>query len=330
MSDVLTPDVAASALKQRYMATACLTFLLYDIVLTLEIEIRSVWFSRWTLGKVLFLLNRYIPPPALIFNSYLMTGVVGKSEEFCLKSNAVILALQAIEACGIIPLIFLIRVWLLYNKNRLILIWLVIFALAEVSVGLATVVIGVDSGPTAVAYLEPINMCLSVVKPANVWLIFIPQLLFDGSILFLTVRKTWMAARSNVRTPLMSVLLRDGIAYYVLLLVTQIYGIFDFLFFPDALYLIMLPLGWSVASTIMSRVLLDTREAITSPSGSFWEVSLAAETRGTSDTEMTRSSQRGISSQDMLSFPEPAVAGPSQMREVESPRRQEKRVQVHT
>ncbi|KAG8904300.1 hypothetical protein FRB99_001934 [Tulasnella sp. 403] len=38
------------------------TFLIYDILLTFDREYRYIWKARWSLSKILFLLNRYLAP----------------------------------------------------------------------------------------------------------------------------------------------------------------------------------------------------------------------------------------------------------------------------
>ena len=43
--------------------------LLYDHALTLDDEVRLVWVAETTLPKLLFLINRYLVPIALIFTT---------------------------------------------------------------------------------------------------------------------------------------------------------------------------------------------------------------------------------------------------------------------
>jgi len=42
-----------------YVEVANLTVFIWDILLTLPREIEFVWRARWSLGKVLYIINRY-------------------------------------------------------------------------------------------------------------------------------------------------------------------------------------------------------------------------------------------------------------------------------
>ncbi|EJC98291.1 uncharacterized protein FOMMEDRAFT_162057 [Fomitiporia mediterranea MF3/22] len=46
----------------RYLAVACFALLVYDYFLTLEQEIKLFWRAKLTITRVLFFLNRYLPP----------------------------------------------------------------------------------------------------------------------------------------------------------------------------------------------------------------------------------------------------------------------------
>lgn len=58
----MTRDSSNSAdyyFPRRTVATTA--FLIYDIITTLDREIRFVWLSKWGYSKAVFLVNRYIP-----------------------------------------------------------------------------------------------------------------------------------------------------------------------------------------------------------------------------------------------------------------------------
>ncbi|PPQ65257.1 hypothetical protein CVT24_011412 [Panaeolus cyanescens] len=62
--------VLVSLLDTKYATVASVTLLLWDMVLTLELELRRVWFAPKTLGTTLFILNRYIPPLLFALDLY--------------------------------------------------------------------------------------------------------------------------------------------------------------------------------------------------------------------------------------------------------------------
>ncbi|KII87604.1 hypothetical protein PLICRDRAFT_176400 [Plicaturopsis crispa FD-325 SS-3] len=53
-------ELAHSAMATDWVAGACITCLIYDHVLTLSQEISGIWWSRFSISKVLFFLNRYV------------------------------------------------------------------------------------------------------------------------------------------------------------------------------------------------------------------------------------------------------------------------------
>ena len=50
----------------KYYALACVALLYYDWILTLPLEIRRVWASKFTFGTYLFFINRYVSVIAYI------------------------------------------------------------------------------------------------------------------------------------------------------------------------------------------------------------------------------------------------------------------------
>ncbi|KAG8794404.1 hypothetical protein FRC16_010533 [Serendipita sp. 398] len=54
----------------KYIATAGIVAMLYDIILTLEDEFEVIWKKKWGLTSVLYLVNRYLPIPALLMFTY--------------------------------------------------------------------------------------------------------------------------------------------------------------------------------------------------------------------------------------------------------------------
>ncbi|TFK24541.1 hypothetical protein FA15DRAFT_704524 [Coprinopsis marcescibilis] len=63
-------DFARRMLMTRiqYSYTSSLTIVLFDMVLTVGREVKTVWGSRMTVGLGIFLLNRYIPPLILLLD----------------------------------------------------------------------------------------------------------------------------------------------------------------------------------------------------------------------------------------------------------------------
>ncbi|PPQ93951.1 hypothetical protein CVT25_015843 [Psilocybe cyanescens] len=97
------------------VAAACLTALLYDHVLTLDVEVETMWRSRLSIPKVLFFLNRYVVAGMLLFNC-ISASQTFLSHELCLRifHAMVNCGLNYIDDRGIIVL----RVWALHRRNK--------------------------------------------------------------------------------------------------------------------------------------------------------------------------------------------------------------------
>ncbi|TFK71031.1 hypothetical protein BDN72DRAFT_838271 [Pluteus cervinus] len=61
MTDNLILLLANAALLNRYLTVASSTLYLYDLLLTFDLEVDHLWPSKWTLTKVVYLLQRYLP-----------------------------------------------------------------------------------------------------------------------------------------------------------------------------------------------------------------------------------------------------------------------------
>ncbi|KAF8177304.1 hypothetical protein K438DRAFT_2022275, partial [Mycena galopus ATCC 62051] len=57
----------------RYTSIAFVTFMVFDHAITFDTEVARIWTLQWQLPKVLFLINRYVVPPMLIFDSIVPT-----------------------------------------------------------------------------------------------------------------------------------------------------------------------------------------------------------------------------------------------------------------
>ncbi|KAK0189113.1 hypothetical protein F5146DRAFT_1058010 [Armillaria mellea] len=54
----------------KYCSVSAMTILLWDIMVTFDDEIKRVWYTRKSIGKYLFLFNRYIAPILFTFDLY--------------------------------------------------------------------------------------------------------------------------------------------------------------------------------------------------------------------------------------------------------------------
>ncbi|KAF8152304.1 hypothetical protein B0H34DRAFT_112122 [Crassisporium funariophilum] len=100
---------------------ACATLLVYDLLCTLDQEVTYVWASPWSLGTVLFFLNRYLPFIDTFLSLNLKFSV--NTPEICLRHFTVVtwLILSGILTSEVI---LVLRTYALWERRRSILILL--------------------------------------------------------------------------------------------------------------------------------------------------------------------------------------------------------------
>lgn len=95
--------------------TASITALFYDILITWDEEIKSIWRQKFTFGSYLFLLNRYLPIVDTLMGVYL--SFVVTTPAMCQTFYQVITWLIAIGLC-VSELILLMRTWALWQRKK--------------------------------------------------------------------------------------------------------------------------------------------------------------------------------------------------------------------
>ncbi|EMD33696.1 hypothetical protein CERSUDRAFT_67843 [Gelatoporia subvermispora B] len=186
------------------------------------VKITLVWPSRWNYTKVLYILNRYSP--------FVDTA----------------LALQCLQEAIPKRFILLVRTYALWNCNKYILVMLsAIFANA------------VDADAAIMRYegCVPINA-------QGLWFNFLLNMIIEFVVIALTLLRRFVSAFSTrTHSPMLKVLYRDGILFYLAMLAMSIMNICLILTAPPAISPMMqIPLR-VVYSTLCSRALLNLRKA---------------------------------------------------------------------
>ncbi|KAF8522669.1 hypothetical protein JB92DRAFT_2886848 [Gautieria morchelliformis] len=188
------------------------TLWLYEIVLTFQDEIRLIWSSEWTVGKCLYLSNRYFGSTFLIIS--LNTLLIPSSCTVWYVINLVggIIQLSAVEA------ILAGRTYALYHRNRTVGIILAVvcstcmltmFGLGgAIHVGqkyMPTPLPGILTGCVA----ECSKGCEALAKA-----FWVPLLVSDSVLVLLTLIRAIQHAKDDVQTSLLTIMYRDGFLYF--------------------------------------------------------------------------------------------------------------------
>jgi len=238
--------------------------LLYDYVLTFGEEVEFIWKQKISVGSILFLFNRYMPMIDLVIamNSYTNRAI--QQDKFCLPWVRIDVWITVL-CVGIIDVLLLLRTWALWGRSRTILICLSVLLVACILAASGT---SLYYSLTVVEFpsLDNIRSCLYTIPNINIiYGSYVSSILFDSTVMILTLIKAVPARQPNGLTPLITQLLKDGVQYFVIIFLTAIVNMIMVNLAPPApsatlsiLYLVM-------ASTLGCRLILNLRGSILRP-----------------------------------------------------------------
>ncbi|KAJ6558431.1 hypothetical protein DFH09DRAFT_1317169 [Mycena vulgaris] len=214
LSDADIDDAFATQIIYR-SSLGALTFLLYDIIVTLDDEVKFVWSKPWTRLKLLFFFVRYVP--LFVQISILLIGSPELTPHFHFTSHdcfiwqvyqgvATLLVVTAVDC------VLILRVYALYHNNTTVRKTVLTAFGLEVSVmcvALALALPGIQFNA---------ELCV-VTRISPILLIYAGATLLFQTLLFgLTAVKFVGALRAGWGdTPLVSLIMRDGTWAFILL-----------------------------------------------------------------------------------------------------------------
>jgi len=244
-----------------YMMVVSLAVLVYDYCLTLDREVRLVWKYKWGVGNILFLLTRYstfLDIPLVVWLHQRRAPSPGQ----CLTVYTAALWLGVFGIFMGDGILFL-RTYAFYHKNKKVLAFLIFFYVVIVVV----VIIGVHLFIRSLLYVEPppgireLGVCFAIKYSKIVVVAFCVVIFQQTVILSLTFFKIIEITRLS-SSKLIKTLYRDGIFYYVYILLISIANIIVLIAGPRDLLGLLIPLQRTTRNILAARVLLHVREAL--------------------------------------------------------------------
>ncbi|KAJ7260152.1 hypothetical protein C8J57DRAFT_1338310 [Mycena rebaudengoi] len=264
-------DIQTQLNLGNYLGTISFTLLFYDYILTFGWEVSRYWGSPLTFPTVLFYLNRYgttlgnIP---VIFEYFWTTRSTPAKEALCKNIQAYHQYL-IIVAQVIVGIMLVMRTYALYERNKRVLVFMIVVSCAAVGVA-AWSVVGRSSGSAEEEQQEPpppqyIGCPSQVPKSASLDLAiaWISMAVFDCMIFLLTLYRALSRHHSSGMT-LLTVLLRDGSIYFGVMVLANLSNIITILAGTNYTRGIATT-STNVISTIMiSRLMLNLRDPVLS------------------------------------------------------------------
>ncbi|KAJ3904003.1 hypothetical protein F5879DRAFT_107753 [Lentinula edodes] len=230
LSDIIQ-DAVKDVYASRYASLAASVIIVYDHLITLDNEFDLIWKSSWSIGKGLFIINRYYSLASVVANNYgdcflgiPHTPIVDTSPsqlQLSLEQLSLIQGLRyyhwqgwtGLIACMIAETILQMRLYALYFLNKRIL------------------------------YLMVGSFILTSASAATIMSIAINQ----------------FQVRSDSGKRLVSLLIRDSVCYYVVMFATYLTCLLVWVVNID---LLEVPIGFSIAFSCVlgNRVIFNVRK----------------------------------------------------------------------
>jgi len=245
----------------RYITAAALVVLIYDHLLSFGSEVKLIWPVKLCAPKVLFLFIRYMVPVTLVtFNLQLsiLVPTLELSTAFCVSwmSIASFLAWGTIATSNFL---ILLRLWVIWDRDRKLVIWtLLLFVLAQVG-GLATTSFLVWEIKRKLVWNTKFHMCGFHGGPPPVAILWAPGTAFE----IVLCAITWWNVLTQPRTSndsLAAAMYRDGFMYFLVLLCLRIINTILAARAPPALIFIAMFPVWCATTTTTCRLMIKMRQ----------------------------------------------------------------------
>ncbi|KAI5832038.1 hypothetical protein K523DRAFT_350195 [Schizophyllum commune Tattone D] len=255
------------------------TIIVLDHLITLDDEIQLIWKSSWSLGKILFMFNRYFGLASVVVNLYgLFTPSLTDSLYVCNCYYDPIIdaaglnyfrwqGATGVAVCVVSEIILLMRLYVLYLLNkRILIVMLVGFVISS---GFAAAIMGlvmqrVNAVVVTLPGLKP--MCVPGNVSSKFYTYWIPFLGFESLLCALALYRGFQTYRMDNASYtssrlLIRILIRDSVMYYLAVFATYFTNMLMWAAAPPSL--LELPIGFAVAVSCVlgNRMMFNIRQA---------------------------------------------------------------------
>ncbi|KZT20219.1 hypothetical protein NEOLEDRAFT_1182742 [Neolentinus lepideus HHB14362 ss-1] len=216
-------------------------------------EVEFIWMKEWTLAKMCYAIGRYLPWLAQLGLLGMITGGTYTPSQ-CKKwitMEGVIVQLLISS----VDLILIIRVYALYNRNRILLC-----ILSTIYAGLIGVLCFALS--TIIPRMIVDSHCASITMPVQNYIYWLPSLSFETILFALTLYKVFESRRLGWRrSPILHQFVRDGTWAFALIFAAMLAITITYSLLHSPLTGVCFPWLWTAASIVSARLVLDPRRS---------------------------------------------------------------------
>lgn len=243
-----------------YMYISAVALAVYDYLLNFGREVTLIWLSPWTYTKVLYLVVRYLPFLAFVmFLRYqLYLGVTVASCEWIFPVVVWATTVSTFTA----EVIMMIRTWAVWGRDKRVAAFFL--TLCCLYIGLATA--GNVKFNRSVVLAEPpypgYRGCLLVQASTSLTYDYVMLVVMEFFVCVLTAWSAVLSSKTGTTNRLSAIIHRDGILFYLYLLVGSVANVIFFTapVIPPELHVAFVPICLALYTNLTSRVVLNIRE----------------------------------------------------------------------
>jgi len=243
-----------------YMYLSAAAVLIYDYLLTLPLEIKFIWFSRWGYTKALFLLVRYMPflDVAFVLLSQLSFKISPKTCGVIYPASLWLVFIKLSLAESILA----IRTWAVWRRDKMIGIILALLSLANLAAQCFTTTRFIRSVNYSPPPYPGFRGCYITTTLKIIWANYVSLTIVEAIVLVLMAISAVRSYRMGWTSELSHVVHRDGIMFYIYLLCISVTNVATMMTVPYEFKLtpLLFPLEDVLYSVFASRIILTIRD----------------------------------------------------------------------
>ncbi|KAH8925585.1 hypothetical protein BT69DRAFT_1101014 [Atractiella rhizophila] len=249
-------DIEGVLSASRVYLTACFALYGWDFILTFPAEYRAMWKAeRWTPVRVSFFFNRYWGLLTFVLAMCLLwfefTPKLCNRVHFLEPVATTILFLNCEFLLGA-------RVWVMWNRRKWVAYFFATFAIAGTAVQVASF-----AEDNTLPLLPGLRGCISVRgRDSYIWVYWIPLLLYDTTATIFMLVPLISHWREAPPTRLISIFMRDGIAYFIIVSICNLVNVVYFSFPKEVNPTLNCPLTLTFTTIMASRIVLHLRSVV--------------------------------------------------------------------
>ncbi|KAG7089158.1 hypothetical protein E1B28_010864 [Marasmius oreades] len=238
------------------------TFLVYDMIINLQLEVDHIWMRKWSFLTILYILQRYLPlfdTVGLILHHDFGANL---STHYC-ALNYKITSWSFMVGVMMSEIVLAFRVWAVWERRLPVAIGLVVFFLASWIPSTFMLSQFDDATEFAILPFPNFRGCFvaggsqALHLAALVWVLW---MVYDAGAFVLILIPGVAAYRRGGRSELVKTIYKDGVVYYALISLTSIFNVVVILTLPPDFVYLLSSFERILHSLLTSHAILHIRQ----------------------------------------------------------------------